>query len=163
MISDTSKIAFTNGSDVCVVEKLYRTSLVASLSKTDKLAYTDLGWSDADVATLVESLVPPLCCSVIKMHLDGNAMTDKGIERLCTAARGPGVLPSLTHLFLDKNQISDAGVDDIVACLSEMAEGQPKNMPKLQSLYISENMVGPDGRAKLEALVSSGRLKKCKL
>eukprot|EP00415_Alexandrium_ostenfeldii_P003064 UN3064 len=42
MISDTSKIAFTNGSDVCVVEKLYRTSLVASLSKTDHLAYTDL-------------------------------------------------------------------------------------------------------------------------
>jgi len=163
MISDTSKISFTNGSDAGVVKELYRTSLVASLSGADRLAYTDLGWSDADVSTLVESFVPPLCCSVIKMHLDGNAITDKGVETLCTAARGSGVLPNLTHLFLDKNQISDAGVDDIVACLCETADGKPKNMPKLQNLLISENQIGPDGRAKLEALVSSGRLKKCTL
>ena len=166
MISDTSKISFTNGADVAVVNKLYDSSLKTSLSTTERLAYSNLGWADAQISTLTELLVPPLCCNVVKCHLDGNAITDVGVAALCALARRSGVLPSLTHLFLDKNRITDAGAEELWACLGEMVVGemvvsQPKNLPKLLNLYLSENDIGTEVCSKLSGLVTSGRLRKC--
>ena len=159
MIGDEKRVTFTNGSDLRVVKNLYESSLTSSLSKTEGLAYTNLGWGDDQISRLVKSFVPPLCCSLLKLHLDGNQITDAGIETICEAAQGPGVLPLLKQLFLDKNMISDAGISVIVMCLTEEAHAKPKNLPSLEKLHLTENKIGQGGKAKLAGLVSARRLK----
>ena len=45
--------------------------------------------------------------------------------------------------------------------VGEMVVSQPKNLPKLKHLYLSENDIGTEARSKLSGLVTSGRLGKC--
>ena len=100
LMDDQSKIMFTNGSNREVVKELYKKSFDQRLSETDRLAYTNLDWGDSQVATLVLAL--PVCRSVVKLHLDANAITSVGVKTLCPAVRVPGTLPQLGRLYLDK-------------------------------------------------------------
>ena len=90
------KCVFTNGTDRAVVAGLYKRTIEEALSQTRELRFVSQGWTDADIAELVQVL--PLCTELRRLALDDNEkLTANGAKALATAL-GEGAAPKLTHL-----------------------------------------------------------------
>jgi hypothetical protein len=97
---ELSRRQFTNGADLDVVQGLYSRTLAEGFSELSELNYPLLGWTDDDVATLLETLREVAHPHITWLNLSSNYdLTDASLSALGRAI-GDGALKGLQGLYL---------------------------------------------------------------
>lgn len=115
--------------DLPMVIEINTRTILSLFRDVDALGYIDLDWGDKEVAQLCEVL--PLCASLKKLNLAGNAIGDAGVAALVELMKG-GALPNLERLVIRRNPIGEAGQ----AALAEALGGG--GLGRLETLVIGD-------------------------
>eukprot|EP00964_Phaeocystis_antarctica_P103290 scaffold68571_cov57-Phaeocystis_antarctica.AAC.1 len=153
-------IKFTNSGDVGLVATIYGKAFAAEMAAAVTLAYSRLGWDDAQMLTLCEALRAAHAGGGLRkletLNLESNKMCDGAMVALA-ALLEEGAMPNLKELWLCNNQISDAGVAALASALRGGA------MPSCTRIGLGDNpgsdaegFDGVDSKVK-EALASPER------
>mgnify|MGYP002861746483 CR=1 FL=1 len=97
------------------VRKLYEGEFEEKLGEATMLQYSDLQWTDAEVATLCKALASGKATKLEELYLQSNQIGDAGAAALAEVA---GKLPQLKYLHLFNNpKISQQAKDALKAAL----------------------------------------------
>jgi len=122
---EDGRIKFTNRGDVDLVAGIYERAFIDEMTAATALYYSSLGWSAAEMVTLSSAI---------------------------SYAHTSGALPQLEKLFLNDNQIGDAGVKS----LAESCAGG--GMASLTKLNLARNKIGDAGVKALADACAGGAL-----
>ena len=78
--------------------------------------------------------------------------------RVLSAAIASGALPSVTHLGLYQNSISDVGIAALARAVTPMSEGGGGAMASAVILDLGRNRIGDEGMRALSSALRSGAL-----
>ncbi len=134
----SGEIRFTSNADLDgIVLPNYRNGFIDALASVRKLKYDDLGWGDAQMATLAGALAFGHAHGGLReltlLSLNGNKLGPAAAESICELLGG-GVLDRLEWLQLRNNGIGDAGHGAFARTLQSSSAA-----PKLEQLFLTGN------------------------
>ena len=95
------------------MRRLYRQAFTQRFACAISLSYVDLGWGDAELASLCRVLESgALGAAWQQLQLTGNAITDAGMQMLAESLRRAPMTPRV--LELGGNLASDAAVREVL-------------------------------------------------
>lgn len=155
-----SKLNFTNNTDFTLVQQLYTSAIVELYASTPFLDFDRCTWTDNDALALAATLRACPCPCLTELSLQGNQITDAGVEALCLALHGGGngsPCPRLTRLSLASNQCGPAGVRALADMLCTGA------VPHLAHLRLGRNQIGAEGAVSLATGLVESKTPLCAL
>ena len=108
-----SKTFTYSQTDLPTVRRLYRNAFEDRFSRAAELSYCDLGWGDADVASLCRVIESGAMRQCKSLNLVGNRITDEGV-RMLGVSLGTAGAPKLEELQLVGNLASESAVRAVV-------------------------------------------------
>ena len=143
---------FTNSSDTGVVAALYRTFFESIASATERLAFRELQWGDAEAAQLAAVL--PEFVRLRELDLSNNELGAEGARALAPVV---AVMGSVTKILVGNNQLGEVGTKAI--CDALKTNTTVKELDLSGGMMTGSNIGGPAGAKHIaDMLADNGSL-----
>ena len=117
----SKRLAFTNGGDVDVVAEIYRRAFTTEFGRIRRLCFNHRAWSEAQGEAFAAALRYALSVGglthVEALELENNHIGDQSIIALVDACQGDNVMPRCKYIYLDGNDIGDAGMRALASAI----------------------------------------------
>ena len=133
----SKRIAFTNGGDVDVVAEIYQRAFTTEFGSTRRLCFQHRAWSEAQGEAFAAALRYALSDGGLKhveaLELENNRIGDQSIIALVDACQGDNVMPRCAYIYLDRNDIGDAGMRALASAIER------NTWPLLEKVTVDRN------------------------